>query len=81
MSRNWLTSSMLPSRFWFHAVKRAAEICNILPTHHLSKTTTPFEIMHQSKVDYRQLFPMFSIAYIKHVRENVAYPTNGNQKA
>jgi deoxyuridine 5'-triphosphate nucleotidohydrolase len=69
MSRNWLTSSMLPSKFWYHAVKRAAEVCNILPTHHLKNITTPFEIMHKTKVDYRQLFPMFSVAYIKHVRD------------
>jgi deoxyuridine 5'-triphosphate nucleotidohydrolase len=71
MARNWLTSSMLPSRFWYHAVKRATEVCNIMPTHHIpTKTTTPYELMFGSKVDLRQLFPMFSIAYIKHVRDN-----------
>jgi hypothetical protein len=70
MARNWLTSSLLPTRFWFHAIKRAAEISNILPTHHLPTVTTPFQLMHNSKVDYRQLFPMFSVAYIKHSREH-----------
>ena len=34
MSRNWLRSSMLPSKYWFFAVKRAVEISNIMPTKH-----------------------------------------------
>jgi hypothetical protein len=71
IARNWLTSSLLPSRFWFHAVKRATKVCNIMPTHHIStKTTTPFEIMFNKKADLRQLFLMFSVVYIKHVRDN-----------
>ena len=32
MARNWLTEELLPSKYWFFAVKRAAEIMNILPT-------------------------------------------------
>jgi hypothetical protein len=31
MARKWLASAELPSIFWFHAVKRAAEICNYFP--------------------------------------------------
>jgi hypothetical protein len=69
MARNWLTSSLLPSKYWFFAVKRACEVCNLLPTQHLDKVTTPFELVYQKKVDYRLLFPMFSVAYIKYRRE------------
>ena len=75
MARNWLTSSMLPSKYWFFAVKRAVEVCNILPTKHLDTITTPYELVFKKQVDYRQLFPMFSVAYIKQVRE-----TGGNHK-
>ena len=69
-TRNWLTSQLLPSEFWYHGVKRAVEVGNILPTSHIkTKITTPFEIVYGKKVDYRQLFPMFSCAYIKQETE------------
>ena len=69
MARNWLKSSLLPSTFWYFALKRATEISNISPVKLNQKITTPFTAAHQSKVDYRQLFPMFSIAYIKQMSE------------
>ena len=31
MARAWLTSSLLPSKFWWYAMKRATEISNYLP--------------------------------------------------
>ncbi len=31
MARNWLASAELPAKFWFYAVKRAAEVCNYFP--------------------------------------------------
>jgi hypothetical protein len=43
-----------------------------LPTHHLPTITTPFELVHRKKVDYRLLFPMFSTAYIKYRRADGA---------
>ena len=70
MARNWLRSSLLPTKYWFYAIKRACEVCNILPTHHLSTVTTPYELVFNEKVDYRQLFPMFSTAYIKQEQES-----------
>jgi hypothetical protein len=68
MTRNWLTSAQLPSKYWYFAVKRACEILNIMPIKIGAKLTTPFEEMYQEKVDYRNLFPMFSLAYIKQMR-------------
>ena len=39
---------------------------NILPTkHEEGKISTPYENVHNTKVDYRQLFPIFKKAYIK----------------
>ena len=34
MARNWLSSSALPSQYWWFAVKRATEVANVLPTFH-----------------------------------------------
>jgi hypothetical protein len=69
MTRNWLTSSLLPTKYWYYGIKRACEISNILPAPHVDELTTPHEMVFKQKVDYRQLFPMFSVAYIKYARE------------
>ena len=42
---------------------------NILPASHVKKKTTPHELAFGTKEDYRVLFPMFSLAYIKQERE------------
>ena len=65
MAHNWLRSSLLPSKYWWFAVKRASEIANILPTKFSSTISTTHQQVHNQKVDYCQLFPMFSTAYIK----------------
>jgi deoxyuridine 5'-triphosphate nucleotidohydrolase len=69
MARNWLTSQLLPSKYWYFAVKRACEVQNILPIKHDDKITTPYELVYHKKVDYRVLFPLFTVAYIKHMRD------------
>ena len=70
MSRNWMRHSHLPAKFWFFALKRACEVCNILPTKHTNTITTPHELVYNQKVDYRVLFPMFSVAYINKYTQN-----------
>ena len=70
MCRNWLTSSLLPTKYWWWGIKRSIEIMNILPTSHLRNTVaTPHELAFGTKADYRVLFPMFSVAYLKQERE------------
>ena len=65
MSRNWLRAHLLPSKFWWFAVKRATELQNLLPIKKNGIITTPHELVHGDKVDYHCLFPMFSTAYIR----------------
>ena len=66
MARNWLKSQLLPSNFWFFAVKRAVEIGNILPVQTKEGIIyTPYKRTYNKKVDFRNLFPMFSKAYVK----------------
>jgi hypothetical protein len=62
---------MLPSSYWYFAVKRAVEVSNVMPLQFKdsTKVTTPYERVFCKKVDYRMLFPMFSLAYIKQHRE------------
>ena len=61
MTRNWLTSAQLPSKYWYFGVKRACEVLNILPSKKNGKVTTPYQLVHGKKVDYRNLFPMFTV--------------------
>ena len=69
MTRNWLTSSLLPSKYWYFGVKRSVEVLNMLPTHHIKNTvTTPHELVFNKKVDFCHLFSLFSTAYIKQER-------------
>ena len=65
MARNWLKSSLLPAKYWYFALKRAIEVSNISPIKLHNKITTPFEAVHDQKVDLCQLFPIFSTSYIK----------------
>ena len=70
MCRNWITSSLLPSKYWWFGITHAIEIMNILPSSHKGKCVkTPHELVFGTKVDYDVLFPMFSVAYLKQERE------------
>ena len=64
MARSWLSSALLPSSFWFHAIKRACEIKNYLPVNLKGQITSPHELVYHHKPDMRCLFPLFSVAYI-----------------
>ena len=72
MARAWISSSNLPPKFWFYAIKRAAEISNYFPILHHNKITTPFTLAHGSKPDFCTLFPMFSIAYVRETNDTTS---------
>ncbi len=66
MASNWLASAELPTKFWFFAVKRAAEVCNYFPIRLEDGTySTPFELAHKCKPDLRVLFKLFSLAAVR----------------
>jgi len=64
MARNWLTSSLLPSKFWWHALKRATEVSNYVPLRINGRLTTPHQEVFHQKVDMRNIIPMFTVSYI-----------------
>ena len=64
MARSWLASSLLPNKFWYFALKRAAEVSNYLPMKVDNKLTTPHELAYNVKPDLRNIFPLFSVAYV-----------------
>jgi len=63
MARSWLASALLPSNFWWFALKRATEVSNYIPLKRNAKLTTPHELVYGTKPDLRNLLPMFAIAY------------------
>jgi hypothetical protein len=69
MACNWLASAELPTKFWFFAVKHAAEVCNYFPIRLEDGTfSTTFELVHKSKPDLGVLFKLFSLAAVCHER-------------
>ena len=69
MARAWLSSSLLPSKFWWFAMKRATEISNYLPIRINNQYSTPLELAYGLKPNLKNLFPMFSVAYITRFRD------------
>jgi hypothetical protein len=69
MARSWLASAELPAKFWFYAVKRAAEVCNYFPYRlEDGSWSTPLELAHKIKPDLRVLFKMFGLAAVRRER-------------
>ena len=60
---------MLPSKYWYFALKRSVEVLNMMPRTHNGTITTPFEQAFHIKPDYRNLLPMFCTAYIRQERD------------
>ena len=59
MARSWMASALLPTEFWWFAIKRAVEVSNYLPIKSNNIITTPFELVYGSKPDLRLLFHYF----------------------
>ena len=76
MARSWLANSLLPSTFWWHALKRATEVANYIPLRIDGKLSTPHELAYGKKVDLRNIIPLFSVSYIRHNNESNSINSN-----
>ena len=66
IARNYLVEHLLPSEFWFFAIKYAVQVSNYIPIKTDSnKLTTPFYEAYKEHPDLRKLLPLFSAAYVK----------------
>ena len=77
LSRNWLASNLLPSSFWYFALQYAVQVSNYLPYLHKSTWTSPFELLHNNKPDFRNLHPLFSVAYVKRFKDGSVHRKKG----
>ena len=65
MVYNWHTSNYLPRKFWYFALKMAAQVSNYIPILlENGQWTTPHEQKYCTKLYWRNLVPMFSLVYI-----------------
>ena len=66
MVHNWLTSNYLPWKFWYFALKMAAQVSNYMPIIlENGQWNTLHEQKYGTKLDWRNLVPMLSIGYIR----------------
>jgi hypothetical protein len=69
MARNRLASAELPTKFWYYAVKRAAEVCNYFPIKlDNGSWSSPLELANGIKPDLRVLFKVFGLAAVHRER-------------
>jgi hypothetical protein len=69
MACNWLAMAELPAKFWFFAVKRAAEVCNYFPLKLGDGSwTTPLQLAHNVKPDLRMPFKVFGLVAVRQER-------------
>ena len=69
MSRGWLTNNLMPTDFWWFSLKRATEVSNYVPLKVNNIITTPHKLAFQVKPDARNLFPIFSVSYLRKTRD------------
>jgi predicted Zn-ribbon and HTH transcriptional regulator len=56
MARTYITDMQMPRTYWFWAIPHANQIQNYIPCKVNDELTTPFELVHGVKLDYRILF-------------------------
>ena len=70
MARAFLTEKQMPKTFWFFAIVEAARRMNTIPGKYRGKLASPFVLVHGEGQDARTWFPLFSICYFNHSKDN-----------
>ncbi len=70
MARRYMTDKQMPRNYWFWAIRHANRVSNLFPLKCNDVITTSFELVYGVKPDYRQLFRLFSTAYLSHSKDN-----------
>ena len=69
MVRNWVALNHMPMQFWWFAIKYATQVYNYMPINYKNTISTPHYLVYKQKPDYRNLFPIFSVAYVKRYKD------------
>ena len=65
MARSYITDMQMPRAYWFWALRHANQVMNYIPCKVNGELTTPFELVHGVKPDYRVLLRLFSTTYYR----------------
>ena len=65
MARSYITDMQMPRAYWFWALRHATQMVNYIPCKVNGELTTPFELVHGVKPDYRVVFRLFSTVYFR----------------
>ena len=66
MARSFITDMQMPRKFWYWAIRHSVQVHNYMPCKVEGKLTSPFELAHGTKPDYRILCRLFATTYFKH---------------
>ena len=80
MEQGWLESALLPTSFWWFALKHTVEVSTYVPITIDNQLTTPFAMVYQQQPDLCSLFPMFSVGYITKIKDNTSQRLNMHSK-
>ena len=61
MKREYITEKQVNIEFWYFMVCHTAMMLNQVPGRLSLKLTTPFELVHNAKLDSKKSFELFSI--------------------
>ena len=74
LSRNLITSNLLPSSFWYHGISYTLQVINYMPTRYSNGNwSSLFEQLYKIYPDCRILFPIFSMTYVNGNRDSTIH--------
>ena len=63
MARTYLTEKHIPHEYWYWDILHGSRILNHVPGRLNRKLTSPFELVHGTKLDPRTWFKLFSLGF------------------
>ena len=76
MARAWIANKLMPSNFWWYALRHAVMVSNYLPIKINNTFTSPYFIVHHRRPDLRNLIPLFSVGYITKYKDGTISRSN-----
>ena len=69
MCRSYITQYKMPRKYWWWALRHAAQVVNMLPCSVDGIKTSPLELVFGVRPDYSILVPIFAVTYFRHLRD------------
>ena len=70
MARAYITEKQVGRECWYFALVHSASMINQIPGRLGRNLTTPFEAVHNKKLDSKTWFELFSVGYFDHTTDS-----------